>query len=464
MQRLAFILSLMIVTVASCSSDDGHSFIIKPDGGNATGSETEEEVPVTAIEVGKAIPGWQEGVMDIHFINTTTGECMFVIFPDGTQMLIDAASSSIATNSNNNTTNTGIRSRWDPTKTSTRGSQIITDYLRKCMTWTRNNTIDYAVLTHFHGDHMGSYVSSYPKSANGGYTLSGMTEIFDNFTIGTLLDRGYPDYNYPFDMATKADNATSCKNYINAVKWNVANGKFKAEIFKAGANKQITPVYNSNRYDVRVQNIAVNGEIWTGNGTEAKMTFPTLSEISYEDSKNIKAADNCPPENITSCVMKISYGAFDFFAGADLQYNGRSTYAWKDAELPCAKVAGVVELMKADHHGTTNTNQPEALKALDPQTLVVNSWVDSHPRTDVLNSMEKTLPNCDFYITNFWQGERPSGVDDKVTPEEAARVKGYDGHIVVRVTDVGTKYRVVTITDSDGAMTVKNVSEQYTSR
>ena len=78
--------------------------------------------------------------------------------------------------------------------------------------------------------------------------------------------------------------------------------------------------------------------------------------------------------------------------------------------------------------------------------------------------MEKTLPNCDFYITNFWQGERPSGVDDKVTPEEAARVKGYDGHIVVRVTDGGTKYRVVTITDSDGAMTVKNVSEQYTSR
>ena len=28
--------------------------------------------------------------MDIHFINTTTGESMFVIFPDGTQMLIDA--------------------------------------------------------------------------------------------------------------------------------------------------------------------------------------------------------------------------------------------------------------------------------------------------------------------------------------------------------------------------------------
>ena len=155
--------------------------------------------------------------MDIHFINTTTGESMFVIFPDGTQMLIDAASSSVTTNSNSNTTNTGIRSRWDPTLTSTRGSQIITDYIRKCMVWTGNSTIDYAVLTHFHNDHFGGYTSSLPKSANSStYSLIGFAEIFDNFKIGTLLDRGYPDYNYPFNMATMADNAPSCNNYINA--------------------------------------------------------------------------------------------------------------------------------------------------------------------------------------------------------------------------------------------------------
>ena len=78
--------------------------------------------------------------------------------------------------------------------------------------------------------------------------------------------------------------------------------------------------------------------------------------------------------------------------------------------------------------------------------------------------METTLPACDIFITNFWQGDRPSGVDDRVTAEEAARVKGYDGHIVVRVTDGGNKYRVVTITDSDGAMTVKTISGPYTSR
>ena len=266
-------------------------------------------------------------------------------------------------------------------------------------------------------------------------------------------------------MATMADNAPSCSNYINAVKWHVANQKFDAAIFKAGANDQIVQKYNPAKYPTaKVQNVAVNGEIWTGSGTTTKKTFPELSEISYENSKNITSSDNCPPENITSCVMKVSYGNFDFFAGGDLQYNGRSSHAWKDAELPCAKAVGQVELLKANHHGVTNTNQVDALKALNPQTIVVNSWVDCHPRTDILNSMETTLPACDMFITNFWQGDRPSGVDDRVTAEEAARVKGYDGHIVVRVTDGGNKYRVVTITDSDGAMTVKTISGPYTSR
>ena len=76
------------------------------------------------------------------------------IKPDGTQLLIDAASSLVATNPNGNTTNTGIRSRWDPTATNTRGSQIISAYLKKCMAWTGNNTIDYVVMSHLHNAHM----------------------------------------------------------------------------------------------------------------------------------------------------------------------------------------------------------------------------------------------------------------------------------------------------------------------
>lgn len=463
MQRVILNIGLAALLFTACGShNDGPT--VPPEGEkDKPGDNTEE---VQKITVGEEIPAWQEGMMDIHFINTTTGESMFVIFPDGTQMLIDAASSTVATNSDGNTTNAGIRSRWDPTKTNTRGSEIISEYIRKCMTWTKSDKLDYTVLTHFHNDHFGGYSASLPKSKNSStYAVNGMAEIFDNFKIGKLLDRGYPEYNYPFDMAKLSSNYTSCANYINAVKWHVSQNNFIAEKFRAGVDDQIVLTHKPDAYPTaKVRNIAVNGEIWTGNGTSTQKTFPELSQISYKDSKNIASSDNCPPENITSCVMKISYGKFDFFAGGDLQYNGRSTFSWKDAELPCARAAGRVELMKADHHGVTNTNSSDALKALSPQAIVVCSWVDCHPRTNVMNTMETTLSAMDLYITNFWQGARPSGVDNQVTAAAAARVKGYDGHVVVRVVDGGNSYRIMTLTDSDGKMTVKNVSKSYICR
>ena len=44
----------------------------------------------TTAEIGKALPLWSEGCLDIHFINTGRGECCFYILPDGTTLLVDA--------------------------------------------------------------------------------------------------------------------------------------------------------------------------------------------------------------------------------------------------------------------------------------------------------------------------------------------------------------------------------------
>ena len=442
---------VLFISMPACSPADN------PEG---TGTKPPTTSTSTAPKVGEVLPAWEEGVMDIHFINSTTGESVFVIMPDGTQLLIDAASSTVATNSNSNTTNTGIRSRWDPTKTNTRGSQIIADYIRKCMEWTGNNQIDYFVTTHYDNDHIGGYTTSLPFSKNSEtYRIIGAAEILDEFQVGKFMDRGYPDYNYPHATKHYKDNV---QNYIKAVKWHVANKGLNAEIFKSGVSTQIVP--KTDKYKVKIQNISVNGEVWTGVGTNVDYTFPTLSEIVCANPPEASNTDNCPPENACSCVMKISYGSFDYFAGGDLQYNGKSYFPWKNIELPCAQIAGRVEVMKANHHGVTNTNQADALKAHDPQNIVVCSWVDCHPRTNVLNTMINTLPNVDVHITNFWKGERPSGTDDKVTDEEAARVKCYDGHIVVRVTDGGKYYRVMTVEDVQGTMKVKKVTTRYTSR
>jgi beta-lactamase superfamily II metal-dependent hydrolase len=38
----------------------------------------------------KQLQAWTKGMLDIHFINTGRGNASFLVFPDGTTMLIDA--------------------------------------------------------------------------------------------------------------------------------------------------------------------------------------------------------------------------------------------------------------------------------------------------------------------------------------------------------------------------------------
>ena len=50
---------------------------------------------VPATEIGKPLPKWQEGYLDIHHINSARGECTFYILPDGTTMLVDAGETTL---------------------------------------------------------------------------------------------------------------------------------------------------------------------------------------------------------------------------------------------------------------------------------------------------------------------------------------------------------------------------------
>lgn len=451
--------ALCTLLACACGEKEQKKPIIIQPGGGEEGNGT----PV--FKVGKVIPAWEEGQFDIHFVNTTAGECIFLIFPDGTQMLIDAAGSSVATGTVNSVTNTGIRSRWDPTSGSSRFlyGDFISRYIRKCQKWTGNDRIDYVLLTHFHNDHFGGADGLPASGKSSTYTKQSLPLILDNFAVGKLMDRGWPDYNYPFDMCTAADNAANCRNYVTAVKWHNANNGLKVERFVAGSKSQISLQRDAAKYpSFSVRNLSVNGEVWTGSGEGCTSTFPALKDIVVKDTKNVTSADNCPAENHNSCAAKFSYGAFDFFAGGDLQYNGFSTYSWKDIETPVAKVCGEVDVMKADHHGTIATNGygerglAWAMKYLRPKCWVVNSWTDQHPRQATYEGVTGYLSDMDVFITNT--------CSDMQKYNDFNRVKGSNGHIVVRVYDGGAKYYVVTVSDSDEKMTVKQIAGPYSSK
>ena len=418
--------------------------------------------------VGQPLTAWTEGTLDIHFINTSTGECTFMIFPDGTQMLVDAAGSHNATGPIKSTSNTGIRARWDPMKESGfRAGKFIANYIQDCMKWTGNDRLDYVLNTHFHGDHFGGTTGMPVSDKSSSYVKQSLPEVLDLLPAGKLMDRGWPSYDYPFDMQTKPSNAGIVKNYVTAVKWHVNNTGLKAERFKAGSADQITLARPADYPDFTFRNIMVNGEVWDGTVEGgSKATFPELKDIKVADPKSVGNDDCCPEENHCTTVFKLSYGKFDFFHGGDAQYDGCSTFAWKDMETTAAKAAGQVDVMKADHHGVGNTNGYgyvaknghvcEAMKYLNPRCWIINSWTDGHPRQPVYEGVTGLIPTLDIFITNTCDAMRAYA--------NFGQVKGSDGHVVVRVEKGGAHYFIYTLTDSDGKKTVKKISGPYTSR
>ncbi|MBQ9463126.1 MAG: hypothetical protein IJU68_05650 [Bacteroidales bacterium] len=464
MKRLAFCLAAALLV--ACNGNNGN---VTPAPTPAPGGDDSGE-ELKADPAGSQLSAWQEGILDIHFINTTTGECTFIIFPDGTHMLADAAGSITATGPVGSTSNTGIRSRWDPTTDpSFRAGPFIADYIKSCMAWTGNDKLDYVVNTHFHSDHFGGYSTSLPLSdLSNTYRKQSLPEILDLLPAGLLMDRGWPSYDYPFDVLTKASNASTIKNYVTAVKWHVANRGLRAERFQAGSASQIVPVRNPSACTgFTVQNIAVNGEIWNGRGSSsATATFPAPGEIEVANPKSVGNSDKCPEENHCTTVFKLSYGKFDFYHAGDAQYDGCSTFVWKDMETAAAKAAGAVDVMKADHHGVGNTNGfgfvaknghvCDAMNHLRPRCWIVNSWTDGHPRQATFEGVNGLLPGTDIFITNT--------CSDMQSYKNFNVVKGQNGHIVVRVSKGGSKYYVYTLSDSDGLRKIKQVAGPYSSR
>ena len=54
--------------------------------------------------------------------------------------------------------------------------------------------------------------------------------------------------------------------------------------------------------------------------------------------------------------------------------------------------------------------------------------------------------------------------DDTRTYGNFSQIKGFNGHIVVRVYKGGAVYKVYTVSDSDRKMTVKKISKEYRSK
>ena len=407
--------------------------------------------------VGQPLPAWKEGYLDLHHINTGRGSSAYYIFPDGTTMLLDAGEINPHGVRVHSPRNSVIRP--DSTK---KPYEWIAHYIQQVSPAKSKAQLDYALITHFHDDHFGGWYANAPVSSSGKYVLSGITGIGDLIPIKQLLDRGYPDYNFPVDYGAymrklNIRDSNFCRglqNYFGFVRAQKEKG-MKPAIFKAGSRNQVALQHKPKNFpEFYVQNLKANGLIWTGKDSTTVQHFPAV------DTANPKT---WPDENTLSLALAIHYGPFVYYTGGDNPGNVFYGDApWRDVETPIAKATGEVDVATLDHHGNRDAINEFFVRTLKPRVWIGQSWSSDHPGHEVLIRM--TTPYLyagerDLFATNMLEANKIV-----IGPLIDRSYKSQQGHIVVRVLPGGKVYYVIILDDSDADMKVKSVFEPYASK
>lgn len=412
------------------------------------------------VKVGRTLPGWQQGWLDIHSINTGRGESYLYILPDGTTMLVDAS---------------GARAEeivhMDPPGVPSRPSyeispgSVINRYLDKYLPAESEGKIDYFMLSHYHGDHMGllpKKEADFVYSSDGSYAETSLSEIGEVHPFRRVIDRG-PFDNRASAVYFNADGRRLYANYLKFLAWSTKKNGTVHEALQVGRDDQITLTHDPDAYPgFSVRNIAAGGNVWTGEGFEVDSTWvPSAAEcLSYGDSVANKLRKGMPKinENIFSCVFQLRYGKFDWYSGGDVQHKHRSEVPWFDMELPISKVVRPVDAMKMSHHGTLGANSPEICRALKPNVAIASGWRDVHPNPKTIKCLIKASPDVRIITTNMTARNEEvlasSGID-------MDRFIATGGHAVIRVEPGGSRYYVFVLDDGDFRYRVKAIAGPY---
>jgi beta-lactamase superfamily II metal-dependent hydrolase len=381
-------------------------------------------------KVGETLPLWTEGYLDMHHINTGQGESSFLMLPDGTTMLVDAG----AVGGSQSTKPNGDRTP----------GEWISRYILHFLLNQAEKKLNVVLLTHFHGDHIGSVYPGLKTSKTGGFLLTGITEIGEKIVIDKIVDRDWPGYNWP-----KSSEEDNVKNYIRFVKWSVENNGVKAEQFRVGANDQFALVHNPEKYpDFKIRNLAANGHVWTGTGNNERNHFPSLESLS---------TSQYPGENMCSAAFRLSYGKFDYFNGGDITTTS-TRGQWQDIETPVGMVTGPVDVCVANHHGFFDAMGVPFLQAVRPRVIILQTCAASHPSHSVFLRMLSggTYPGPrDIFATNIMQETKV------VIGPRIDNMKSQQGHIVVRISPGGESYMIYILDDLQESFTIRTIQGPY---
>lgn len=394
--------------------------------------------------IGEPLKHWQTGYLDIYHINIGSGNTTFMILPDGTTLLYDLGDVS------------PTNKKFSPFKEDTllninnkMGYESVSDFISAAS--PHPDLLNYAIISHYHFDHMGQFDINRQTQTQGHYKLSGITGLAEKIHIQKLIDRSYPVYNqhgdFPSDINSYLSSqnnyakttALTLQNYQAFINYQKKQQNLQVERFKVGSNSQIQLLYGKDP-KFQIRNIIGNGDVWTGKNQD-----------SYHF---IKAATPPNPfekhENDLSCGFRIDYGLFRYFTGGDI--SGREL-SGKDlatsAEAVAAPVIGKVDVATMNHHGFDDAESDVWVKTLRPLVWVQQNW--SPTQTSLPMLLRVTDKRNYDYPTNLFSLNHFK-LNDWLIPALGDQdnhnminhyYKNSEGHVLIRVMPGGKQFWVV---------------------
>ena len=375
--------------------------------------------------VGCVYPGWKPGELDIHFIHTGTSENTFMIFPDGTTMLLDCG--------HVKKRRPGYAEALPPMPSGERrAGEWVGRYIKRLIP---QREIDYLMVSHWHSDHM-----------------AGIPDVAESFRFLNYYDHQYPNVGkYRRDV----DDA----DFDVFQKWlePTLTAGMRREPFKVGAKDQIRLRHDPTDYYKRVfeiRNLAANGVMWDGK--------KNLIDVAGEHVK--QTGVKYIAENALSSAIRIRYGGFTYFTGGDLEgeFVGGDGKKFSYEER-VGEVVGPVCVCKTNHHAFFPSMRDAFVKSTKPQLFLSSAWSPNQQNPLSLGRMTA----AENYAVDSGKPIRPV-VAYGAIPEFRKRqfdqlgLSGFlalEGHAVVKVNPGGFAFKLYTLTAQDESMRIVGVRD-----